>query len=88
MTNGCKNKIPRKGKPSLCFGRRIGCFEGKLILFVEDSQRQKLLHFQFLMQYRDKTGATVDTNYFSSVIKNLKIYLLTSLSNLKQTKPL
>ncbi|GBM57501.1 hypothetical protein AVEN_137934-1 [Araneus ventricosus] len=32
----------------------------------------KLLHFKNLKQYRDETNATIDTNYFSITLKNLK----------------
>ncbi|GBN74239.1 hypothetical protein AVEN_85311-1 [Araneus ventricosus] len=32
----------------------------------------KLLHFKNLKQYRDETNATIDTNYFSIALKNMK----------------
>ncbi|GBL88331.1 hypothetical protein AVEN_102999-1 [Araneus ventricosus] len=32
----------------------------------------KLLHFKNLKQYRDETNATIDTNYFSMALKNMK----------------
>ncbi|GBM92568.1 hypothetical protein AVEN_222839-1 [Araneus ventricosus] len=32
----------------------------------------KLLHFKNLKQYRDETNATIDTNYFSTALKNMK----------------
>ncbi|GBM01544.1 hypothetical protein AVEN_209342-1 [Araneus ventricosus] len=32
----------------------------------------KLLHFKNLKQYRDETNATIDTNYYSIVLKNMK----------------
>ncbi|GBM10772.1 hypothetical protein AVEN_151-1 [Araneus ventricosus] len=32
----------------------------------------KLLHFKNLKQYRDETNATIDTNYFSVDLKNMK----------------
>ncbi|GFW93183.1 SCAN domain-containing protein 3 [Trichonephila clavipes] len=36
------------------------------------SEDGELLHFQFIKQYRDKTSETIDTNYFSTVIKYIK----------------
>ncbi|GBM83536.1 hypothetical protein AVEN_119698-1 [Araneus ventricosus] len=35
-------------------------------------ERGKLLHFKNLKQYRDETNATIDTNYFSIALKNMK----------------
>ncbi|GBM73669.1 hypothetical protein AVEN_133840-1 [Araneus ventricosus] len=32
----------------------------------------KLLHFKNLKQYRDETNATIDMNYFSIALKNMK----------------
>ncbi|GBO33373.1 hypothetical protein AVEN_105349-1 [Araneus ventricosus] len=32
----------------------------------------KLLQFENLKQYRDETNATIDTNYFSIALKNMK----------------
>ncbi|GBO13691.1 hypothetical protein AVEN_141058-1 [Araneus ventricosus] len=32
----------------------------------------KLLHYKNLKQYRDETNATIDTNYFSIALKNMK----------------
>ncbi|GBO35929.1 hypothetical protein AVEN_179700-1 [Araneus ventricosus] len=32
----------------------------------------KLLHFKNLKQYRNGTNATIDTNYFSLALKNMK----------------
>ncbi|GBM35568.1 hypothetical protein AVEN_121026-1 [Araneus ventricosus] len=32
----------------------------------------KLLHFKNLKQYSDETNATIDTNYFSIALKNMK----------------
>ena len=59
-------KTSRKGKPGFCFGKRIGYFWRKINSFVEDIQSGKILHFQFQKKYRDKTSATIDTNYFST----------------------
>ncbi|GBM41501.1 hypothetical protein AVEN_265723-1 [Araneus ventricosus] len=35
-------------------------------------ESSKLLHFKSLKQYRDETNATIDTNYFSIALKNIK----------------
>ncbi|GBO01316.1 hypothetical protein AVEN_69219-1 [Araneus ventricosus] len=50
----------------------VVCFEKKLLLFVEDMERDKLLYFKNLKQYRDETNAIIDTNYFSMALKNMK----------------
>ncbi|GBP21821.1 SCAN domain-containing protein 3 [Eumeta japonica] len=39
---------------------------------LENDKWLRKLHFQFLKQYRDKTSATFDTNYFSTDIQNIK----------------
>uniref|UniRef100_A0A1B0C249 Uncharacterized protein n=1 Tax=Glossina palpalis gambiensis TaxID=67801 RepID=A0A1B0C249_9MUSC len=42
---------------------------------LNELNSDKLLHFQFLKQYRDKTSATVDTNYFGTPFKSNKTTL-------------
>lgn len=56
----------------IAFHFRLTLTSHKLLLFVEDMESGKLLHFKNLKQYRDETNATIDTNYFSIALKNMK----------------
>ncbi|GBN18728.1 hypothetical protein AVEN_77585-1 [Araneus ventricosus] len=67
-----KFKTARKGNPAYAFFEEVVCFDKKLLIFVEDMESGKILHFKNLKQYRDETNATIDTNYFSIALKNMK----------------
>ncbi|GBO01174.1 hypothetical protein AVEN_143818-1 [Araneus ventricosus] len=40
--------------------------------FTDDKESSKLLHFKNLKQYRIETNATIEANYFSIALKNMK----------------
>ncbi|GBL91543.1 hypothetical protein AVEN_23610-1 [Araneus ventricosus] len=61
-----------KGNPAYALLEDSSLFRKKITSFVEDMESGKLLHFKNLKQYRDETNATIDTNYFSIALKNMK----------------
>ncbi|GBO40512.1 hypothetical protein AVEN_206316-1 [Araneus ventricosus] len=61
-----------KGNPANALLEDSSLFRKKITSFVEDMESGKLLHFKNLKQYRDETNATIDTNYFSIALKNMK----------------
>ncbi|GBM24847.1 General transcription factor II-I repeat domain-containing protein 2A [Araneus ventricosus] len=65
-------KLQGKSNPAYALLEEVVCFEKKLLLFFEDMKSGKLLHFKYLEQNHDETNATIDTNYFSIALKNMK----------------
>ncbi|GBL73811.1 hypothetical protein AVEN_230777-1 [Araneus ventricosus] len=65
-------KLQGKGNPAYALLEDSSLFRKKITSFVEDMESSKLLHFKNLKQYRDETNATIDTNYFSIALKNIK----------------
>ncbi|CAG9818142.1 unnamed protein product [Phaedon cochleariae] len=65
-------KLQGRGNPAYALLEEVVCFEQKLLLLVEDMESSNSIHFKNLKKYRDETNATIDTNYFSLVIKNIK----------------
>ncbi|GBN37410.1 General transcription factor II-I repeat domain-containing protein 2A [Araneus ventricosus] len=65
-------KLQGKGIPAYAFLEKVVCFEKKLLLFVEDMESGKLLHFKNLKQYRIETNATIEANYFIIAFKSMK----------------
>ncbi|GBO12607.1 hypothetical protein AVEN_38441-1 [Araneus ventricosus] len=64
-------KLQGKGNPAYVLLEEVVCFE-KNYFFLLKTWRCKLIHFKNLKQYRDETNATIDTNYYSIALKNMK----------------
>ncbi|GBM59231.1 General transcription factor II-I repeat domain-containing protein 2A [Araneus ventricosus] len=79
-------KLQGKGNPAYALLEKVVCSEKKSLLFVEDVESGKFLHFKNLKQYRNETNATIEANYFSIALKNMKDGFAVSFEQLKTNK--
>ncbi|KAF8773906.1 hypothetical protein HNY73_016514 [Argiope bruennichi] len=79
-------KLQRKGNSANALLEEVVRFEKKLLLFVEDMESSKLLHFKNLKQYSHDNNATIETNYFSITLKNMKDYFAERFEQFKTNK--
>ncbi|GBM91169.1 hypothetical protein AVEN_192299-1 [Araneus ventricosus] len=65
-------KLQGKGNSAYALLEEVVCFEKYYFFLLKTCMSGKLLHFKNLKQYRDETIASIDTNYFSIALKNMK----------------